>query len=108
MYKIEITKIGCREFDQTELVNAIRRSVKVMSWGCHAWTVYKKLVLRFKVEGNHHKGHVYISLNFMDTFDIHLTSTHGNIKKKIEGIYIDQLIDVLDKEIEYIPEYQNR
>ena len=108
MNKIEITKIGCREFDQLELVNAIRRSAKVMSWGAHAWTKYKKLALRFKVEGNHHKGHVYIALNFMDTFDIYFTTTRGTIQKKIEGIYIDQLIDVIDKVVEYVPEYENR
>ena len=59
MAKIEFTKIGCRSFDINELASTLMKNMTVWSWGAHAWTKYKDLALRFKVNGHHHKGHVY-------------------------------------------------
>ena len=47
--KFDITKVGERSWDIQELVNHIRKSVKVLSWCANGWTAYKDLVLRFKV-----------------------------------------------------------
>ena len=103
--KIEPFKIGCREFDQLELISAIRQTIKCMSWGGHAWRTIENKALRFAVNGHHHKGHVYISLAGNDTFTVYFTSRKGTIKEIKEDIYIDMLINCIDKFVEYIPQY---
>ena len=106
--EIKPFEIGCRDFDQIELINAIARTIKSMSWGSHAWRTIKNNALRFKVQGRHFKGHIYIALAWSDTFTIYFTKVNGEIIDKKENIYIDQLIDVIDKKVEYVAEYGNR
>lgn len=104
--KIDKLTLGEREFDTKALLNTIRKSVKVWSWGAHAWTAHKSKWLRFKSNGHHHKGHVYISLAFNDTFTIHYTTTKGTILDiDTSDIYIDMLIDTIDNKIERIDSY---
>lgn len=61
--------------------------------------------LRFRVNGHHHKGHVYLAVNGSDLFDIYLTSVRGNVKTVITDVFIDCLVDVIDNEVERIPAY---
>ena len=108
--KIDLKKAVCREMSIKEIHQVVASSGlnRAGSWGFHnAVETVKNKAYRFTVNGHHHKGHVHIVLNFMDTFDIYYTSNQGTIKKKSKGIYIDMLIDVLDKEIERIDEYVN-
>jgi hypothetical protein len=110
---LDINKAVCREFD----VNELYQHVKSASDGCcpYSWSwglnnpliAVKNKALRFTVQGHHHKGYIYIVLNFMDTFDIYYTSNRNTIKKISNGVYIDVLIDVLDRGIERIPEYKH-
>ena len=62
---------------------------------------------RFAVQGHHHKGHVYVVLAYDDTFTIYYTTLKGVIKDIQCGIYIDQLIEVIDRKVEYVPIYKN-
>lgn len=103
----EITK-SCRPIDCKELMTFLMaHRMKVWSWGINNFVnVYNK-ALRFTVQGHHHKGHVYIFVNGLDLFDIYLTSSQGNIKDTIESIYLEDLIEILDKRIEYIADYKN-
>lgn len=95
-----------RELDGNELLRFFRMHGPLFwSWGAEAFMKFFHSCLRFKVNGHHHKGHVYIFLNFMDTFDVYLTSTDGEIKKVFEGIYIDEIFELLDEVIEKIPAY---
>ncbi len=106
--KINLEKAVCREMDLQELNRVVAGSgpSRAWSWGFNNPVIaVKNKAYRFTVQGHHHKGHVYIVLNFMDTFDIYYTSNQGTIKKKSEGIYIDVLIDELDVKIERIDEY---
>ena len=61
--------------------------------------------LMFKVNGHHHKGYVLITLDWMDTYDVHLVTTHGNIVKSFEMVYFDMLVEIIDNNIERIEEY---
>jgi len=70
------------------------------SWGPHAFTKVTESCFRMAVQGRHHNGHVYIYLNGMDTFDVYLTKKQGTIKEVIEGLYIDQIFEILDEKIE--------
>jgi hypothetical protein len=107
--KIDIAEVvkTCREFDLSEIHGYIVRSGAIrMSWGFrNAGIIVTDKAYRFTVSGHHHKGHVYIVLNGADLFDIYYTSNRGNIKKISKDIYIDDLINVLDKDIEYVKAY---
>ena len=107
--KIELSKLGERDFDTQALIEQMRRGafVTVSSWGSHAWRFDpEQMWFRFKVNGHHHKGHVYISLAFNDTFTIHYTTVGGIIKDIQKDVYIDELIESIDKKVEWIEEYK--
>ena len=109
--EINIKKASCREMYMPDLMALLRSSGAIMmSWGCHNFTVDKKngtRMFRMNVQGHHHKGHVYIFLNFMDLFDVYLTTNRGTIKDRTDeqGLYFDQLVDWIDEKVERIPEY---
>ena len=104
--KIDIETIGVRTIYPQQLFGWIMKSGSIaMSWGLHAPTYYKDKWIRFKVNGHHHKGHVYIALAFSDTFTIYYTTTKGTIVDKQEDVYNDQLIEMLDNRIEKIEDY---
>lgn len=106
-----VHKAVCREFDLNEIHKYIRRASNGMnpyswSWGFRAAGIAcKDKTLRFTVSGNWHKGYVYIVLSGLDLFDIYYTTNQGKIKKISKDIYLDMLIDVLDRDIERLPEY---
>ena len=110
---LDIKKAVCREFDINDLHQYIRKAGSggfplSWSWGLNNPLIaVKNKALRFTVQGHHHKGYVYIVLNFMDTFDVYYTSNRNTIKKISNDVYIDVLIDVLDTAIERIPEYKH-
>jgi hypothetical protein len=103
---IEELKQG-RILDCKELLSFFQAHKSLFwSWGAHAFMKMTESCLRMKVNGHHHKGHVYIFLNAADTFDVYLTSTQGKILQIIEGLYIDQIFNVLDERIEKIAAYK--
>lgn len=102
---IDISNLGERDFDTKELFSAIRNNSKVWSWGAHAWKYSKSKWLRFKSEGHLHKGHVYITLAYDDTFTVYYTSAKGKILDIHTNVYIDVLIETIDNRIERIPAY---
>lgn len=75
------------------------------SWGAHAFKNYQNKILRFKVNGHHHKGHVYVVVNGADLYDVYLTTTKGTIVRKMEDIYFDELQSRVDNAIERIEDY---
>jgi len=98
----------CREFDIAELHSVVAGSglLRAGSWGFHDGAVIAKNKLyRFSVNGMHHKGYVYISLGWSDTFDIFYTDKKDKIKKVRSMVYIMDLIETLDTDIERISEY---
>ena len=100
----------CRNLNPQELLQLLRADFwRFASWGATAFTVDNKndcRMMRFKVNGHHHKGHVYIFVNGDDLFDVYLTSLQGTIKDHTEqGLYFDMLFDWIDKRIEYIDDY---
>jgi len=78
-------------------------------WAMGAWAA-RNLVggedhLKFDVNGHKFKGKVIITLNAMDLYDItfgkvNLKTFEFDVKKTAEGIYCDQLIEILDHYIE--------
>ncbi len=52
--------------------------------------------VRFKVNGLKHKGYVSIELRWADDYTIKFLSRAGEVTKKVEGVYCDMLVDILD------------
>lgn len=109
---LDVKAAMCREFDYKETIQLLRINVNIWwSWAVTKITVenpskpYTK-VLRFRVRGHHHKGHVYIFVNGMDLYDVYLTNLQGKIVKCTEGLYFDMLQDWIDTNVERIPAYK--
>jgi hypothetical protein len=103
-----IAKNQFREFESAqELVRHWSKNPIVWSWGAHAWKLIDGKVLRFTVNGHHHKGHVYIMVNGSDLFDVFLTSSQGNIKKVINDVYLEDVTEVIDIAVEKIDKYNH-
>lgn len=104
-----------RDMNPQEAINLLRRyGMKFFSWGAQAFRTIGTLpdgyckALRFKTNGHHHKGHVYLSVNANDLYDVVLTSVSGVIKESITDIYFEDLFEILDKKIEYIEKYGSK
>jgi hypothetical protein len=99
---------GQRDMNQQETLDLLKRyGMKFLSWAPRNFQAIGKKALRFNVSGHHHKGHVYISVNGSDLYDVHLTSLQGTVKEEIKDLYFDQLFDAIDKKVEWIPEYKD-
>ena len=104
--KIEVNKIVCRELDVDDLVKLLTYNKTIFwSWGSHAFVNLGNKGLRFKVNGHHHKGHVYIVLNGSDLFDVYYTTIRGTIKDIHTDLYFDVLVETIDNKIERIEKY---
>lgn len=80
----------------------------VWSWGFHNPKPLEN-GLTFKVQGFLHKGWVLVEYNQgSDLFDIKLLSDKLKEVKSIEGIYVDQLVDVIDDMVECCENYDQR
>ena len=95
-----------REFNVSETVKLLTaRGPIFFSWGVKNFTNLASKGLIFKVNGNHHKGYVLITLGWNDTYNVYIMSTHGNITDEYKEVYCDMLVDVIDSRIEYIEDY---
>jgi hypothetical protein len=90
----------------SELVNSWSRLTIVWSWGARGYTNIGNKFLKFRVSGHHHKGYVFIGVNGLDLFNIYIVSIAGNLKEKIENVYLEDLIHTIDVRIEKIDDYK--
>ena len=94
------------EFDMKETLNVLRAVPSIYwSWGVSkiANLMGKGLIL--KVNGNHHKGYVMITLSYDDTYSVYIVNRLGRILNEYKMIYFDQLTEIIDNRIEKISEY---
>jgi hypothetical protein len=95
------------EFNVRETLSVLSHNKPIFfSWGVSRLTNVMDKGLMFKVNGHHHKGYVLITLDWTDTYDVHLISTHGNIVKSFDMVYFDDLVEIIDNNIERIKDYQ--
>ena len=75
----------------------------IMSWGLNPATVRPiENGLRFHVQGFTHTGNVEIKLNEgADLYEIYLYDESGKLKGSHKDIYVDQLVDTIDRAVEY-------
>lgn len=96
-----------------EIVTEIKRQIyaggqiKVMSWATRGWTAMDEYTLRFRVSGHHHRGYVKVFLTPMDVYKVTLTKLDGTVVKEFDNVYCDNLTDIIDNAVEFIPAYRN-
>lgn len=97
-----IIEKAVRKFDPGITKNQLmQKPLIVGSWGAKDWGGINDDALVFQVNGRLHKGTVIITLNGMDTYDIHLFNGAGNqVGESVTDIYCDQLTDVIDELVE--------
>ncbi len=82
----------------------------VMSWGINPATItIVEVGVKFHVQGFIHTGYVQVVLNEgEDLFEVTLISEEGETLNKIEHIFVDNLICVIDEAVEKCENYQER
>ncbi len=103
----EIVK-ACRVMNPQETIAQLQMNrAKYICWGATAFTVdnpRKPRMLRFKVTGMKHRGHVYVFVNGADLYDVYITTTRGTILEKSDGshggLYFDMLTTWIDDRVE--------
>ena len=80
----------------------------VWSWGFHAPVAIEN-GLRFRVQGFIYKGLVEVLYDEgYDLFRVRLLNADGSIKQEQEGIYLDGLVDCIDRMVEKTDDYVSR
>ena len=80
----------------------------VFSWGFHN-AVALDNGLQFQVNGYKHKGKVQVKYDEgSDLFSVILLDRTGKETRKEEGIYLDCLVNVIDRLVEKTDDYSSR
>lgn len=80
----------------------------VLSWGFHN-PVSVENGLRFNVQGFNHTGMVEILYDEgLDLFSFRILNPDGSLKEEQEEIYIDRLVECVDRLVEWCPNYKER
>ncbi len=80
----------------------------VLSWGFNS-PVAVENGLRFRVQGYLHRGVCEVRYDEgTDLFVVRLFNPDGSIKRTEEGIYLDNLVDVIDGLVERCADYAQR
>lgn len=96
-----------------EQLQTLGRTI-VWSWGAHAYKSINETqmvedfgshlgALSFKVQGRLFRGDIAIVLKGDDTYTIHvghLKKGRFNTIKKFEGVYFDQMLEIIDENVE--------
>ena len=95
-----------REFDTSQTLQVLTHNKPIYwTWGVSQLFNCNNKGLLMKVNGHHHKQYVLIVLGWDDTYNIHYLNRNLREIDKTEGIYFDQLVEVIDNRIERIGEY---
>ena len=77
----------------------------IMSWGYNS-PVALENGLRFSVNGFKHKGNVAVIYDEgLDLFNIEILTFENEVIDTINGVYFDQLIEVIDNRVELVEDY---
>jgi len=85
------------------IINQIKYSdrMALMAWGANnfiALEITKEFHggVQFKVNGLRFKGYVHIQLRWVDDYTVSFLNIKGEVKKQVEGVYCDMLVEVID------------
>ena len=108
--KYPIDDITLADYEMTKYIYKILLSQPtiLMSWGFHSSIVIKQ-GLKFSVNGFILKGKVQIIYNEgADLFDLTFYTEDNQVRNTLTGIYIDELVDTIDRHVERVDNYNER
>lgn len=80
----------------------------VFSWGFHNARAIEN-GLAFYVQGFRHIGRVEVVYDEgWDLFTVRTINQDGSTKEQQEGVYVDGLVEVIDRMVERTPDYASR
>lgn len=92
-----------RDFDLKETYQVLTHNKIVWwSWGVNPSTI-KNLddkCMIFKPNGRYFKGFVCITLGWDDVYQVHFVGNDYKLKKSVDGVYFDMLVNTIDAEVE--------
>lgn len=95
-----------RSFDPNETMQWLTANrMTFWSWGVSKRVNFDNKALALKVSARRWKGFVVITLGWDDIYIVSYMTQTGRIHKTFEGVYCDDLVEVIDNEIENVPEY---
>lgn len=101
-----IESIKKDNFNVNETMQVLTSNLSVYwSWGVSTKINYQNKALILKVSGHHHKGYVVITLDYNDTYNVHMVNTRGTILNEYTMVYFDNLVELIDNRIERVAEY---
>ena len=107
-----MAKIEQHDIEVGQYILAILKSQVgiVASWGFDPKTLKPiKAGIEFHVQGFKHTGLVHVTLNEgEDYFEVSLISDYGEMVKKIESVFLGDLISVVDDNVEKVEDYEKR
>ena len=96
--------------EMAKYILAILRSqlMIVFSWGFHNPRAMEN-GLAFQVQGYKHTGRVEVIYDEgWDLFNVRTINRDGSVKEQQEGIYVDGLVDCIDRMVERTDDYAAR
>lgn len=107
IYQLAKTKFE-RPFSMNETLDVLRHNITIFwSWGVSKMHNFENKALVLKVSGHHHKGFVFITLAWDDTYSVYIVSNKGEIVNEYKDVYFDALTEIIDNRIERIEAYTN-
>ena len=86
----------------------LSQPIILTSWGFTSPIVIK-MGLKFSVSGFLLKGTVQILYNGgSDLFDLTFNNEDGTVRNSLEGIFFDELVNVIDVQVERVENYKDR
>lgn len=102
-----LAKLTQREFNVEDTLLVLNNPFQVFwSWGVSKVFNFQSKALLLFVQGHHHKGWVVITLAWNDTYSYYLLNKDESIKLERHEVYFDVLQDMIDKDVEFIDDYQ--
>ena len=92
------------EFNTLETIRLLKMNTDMFfsSWCVTGLLNYNNKGLLLTVNGRYHKGYVFISLDFNDTYTVDIIDFDGNILETYEMIYFDMLTETIDNRIDTV------
>jgi hypothetical protein len=102
IYQLAKTKFE-RPFSMNETLDVLRHNITIFwSWGVSKMHNFENKALVLKVSGYHHKGFVFITLAWDDTYSVYIVSNKGEIQEEYKNVFFDELTEIIDNRIERI------
>lgn len=107
MLKKSVSELLLCEFNTDETYSILRSNPSIyLSWGVERIFNVEDRGLMMKVNGNHHKGWVLITLGWNDYYRVHILTKYGEELDSFTEVCFDELVQIIDDRIEWVEEYE--